>query len=141
MRAGRVEPGPRRLEPRCPPSGPPPQPTATPAALPTLLLSAIVWVPALAALVLLFFPSRTEVHRQRIRSFAIGATALELAFAVFMWYGFRDQSGTYGYEETRSWLTAVGSSYHLGVDGVGMPLVLLSAFLFLFAVLASSREQ
>ena len=118
-----------------------PTPTATPAALPTLLLSAIVWVPALAALALLFFPSRTELQRQRIRSFAIGATALELAFAVFMWYGFRDQSGTYAYEETRSWLTAIGSSYHLGVDGVGMPLVLLSAFLFLFAVLASSREQ
>ncbi|TME81038.1 MAG: hypothetical protein E6I43_12670, partial [Chloroflexi bacterium] len=118
-----------------------PTTTATPAALPTLLLSAMVWVPALAALALLFFPSRTELQRQRIRSFAIATTALVLAFAVFMWYGFRDQSGTYAYEETRTWLSAVGSSYHLGVDGVSMPLLLMSAFLFLFAVLSSSREQ
>jgi NADH-quinone oxidoreductase subunit M len=118
-----------------------PTTTATPAALPTLLLSAIVWVPALSALALLFFPSRTELQRQRIRSFAIGVTALVLAFAVFMWYGFRDQSGTYAYEETRSWLPAVGSSYHLGVDGIGMPLILLSAFLFVFAVLSSSRVR
>ena len=80
-----------------------PTTTATPAALPTLLLSAIVWVPALSALALLFFPSRTELQRQRIRSFAIGVTALVLAFAVFMWYGFRDQSGTYAYEEARGW--------------------------------------
>ena len=118
-----------------------PTTTATPAALPTLLLSALIWVPALGALALLFFPSRTELQRQRIRSFGIATTALVLAFAVFMWYGFRDQSGTYAYEETRTWLSAIGSSYHLGVDGVSMPLLLMSAFLFLFAVLSSSREQ
>jgi len=118
-----------------------PTTTATPAALPTLLLSAIVWVPLLAGLALLFFPSRTALQRGRIRSFAIGATALVLAFAVFVWYGFRDQSGTYAYEETRAWLPAVGSSYHLGVDGVSMPLLLVSAFLFLFAVLSSNRVR
>jgi len=118
-----------------------PTTTATPVPLPTLLLSALIWAPALAALALLFFPSRTELQRQRIRSFGIGATSLVLAFAVFMWYGFRDQSGTYAYEETRQWLPAVGSSYHLGVDGVSMPLLLLSGFLFLFAVLSSSRVR
>lgn len=118
-----------------------PTTTAAPTSLPTLLLSAMVWVPLLSALALLFFPSRTELQRERIRSFAIGATALVLAFAVFMWYGFRDQSGTYAYEETRNWLPAVGSSYHLGVDGVSMPLLLLSAFLFFFAVLSSSRVR
>ena len=118
-----------------------PTTTATPVPLPTLLLSAMVWVPALAALALLFFPARTEVQRQRIRSFAIAATALELAFAVVLWYGFRDQSGAYAYEETRQWLPAIGSSYHLGVDGISMPLLLLSAFLFLFAVLSSSRVR
>jgi NADH-quinone oxidoreductase subunit M len=118
-----------------------PTTTTAPAPLPTLLLSAMVWIPVLAGLALLFFPSRTELQRQRIRSFSIGATALVLAFGVFMWYGFRDQSGTYAYEETRRWLPAVGSSYHLGVDGVSMPLLLLSAFLFLFAVLSSSRVR
>ena len=118
-----------------------PTTTATPVPLPTLLLSAMVWVPALAALALLFFPARTELQRQRIRSFAIAATALELAFGVFIWYGFRDQSGAYAYEETRQWLPALGSSYHLGVDGISMPLLLLSAFLFLFAVLSSSRVR
>lgn len=116
-----------------------PTTTPTPITLPTLLLSAMIWVPALAAIGLLFFPARTEVHRERIRSFAIGATALVLAFGVFMWYGFRDQSGTYAYEETRGWLRGIGSSYHLGVDGVSMPLLLLSTMLFVVAVLASSR--
>jgi NADH-quinone oxidoreductase subunit M len=112
-----------------------------PVPLPTLLLSALVWVPALAAIGLVFFPARTDAHRQRIRSFTTAATALVLALGVFMWYGFRDQSGIYAYEETRRWLPALGSSYHLGVDGISMPLLLVSAALFLFAVLSSSRVR
>jgi NADH-quinone oxidoreductase subunit M len=107
----------------------------------TFLLSSMIWIPALAALGLLFFPARTDLQRDRIRSFTTAATALVLALGVLMWYGFRDQSGTYGFEETRQWLPALGSSYHLGVDGISMPLLLLSAFLFVFAVLSSSRVR
>ena len=116
-----------------------PTTTATPITPPALLLSGMIWVPALAAIGLLFFPTRTEVHRERIRSFTIGASTLVLAFGVFMWFGFRDQTGTYAYEEKRGWLEGVGSSYHLGVDGLSMPLLLLSAVLFVVAVLAASR--
>src|SRR5437764_434140 len=83
---------------------PVPQATTTAVALPTLLLSGMVWVPALAAIGLLFFPTRTDAHRERKRSFAIGASALVLGLAVVMWYGFRDQSGSSAYEETRPWL-------------------------------------
>ena len=101
----------------------------------------MVWVPALAAIGLLFFPARTDLQRQRIRSYTTGAAALVLALGVLMWYGFRDQSGTFAFEETRQWLPAVGSSYHLGVDGISMPLMLLSAFLFVFAVLSSGRVR
>jgi len=107
----------------------------------TFLLSSMVWIPALAAIGLLFFPARTELQRQRIRSYTTGATALVLALGVLMWYGFRDQSGTFAFEETRRWLAAAGSSYHLGVDGISMPLLLLSAFLFAFAVLSSSHVR
>jgi NADH-quinone oxidoreductase subunit M len=107
----------------------------------TFLLSSMIWVPALAAIGLLFFPARTELQRQRIRSYTTGAAALVLALGVLMWYGFRDQSGTYAFEETRQWLPGVGSSYHLGVDGISMPLLLLSAFLFVFAVLSSGHVR
>src|SRR5437764_6190181 len=120
---------------------PVPQATTTAVALPTLLRSGMVWVPALAAFGVLFCSSRTDAHRERIRSFAIGASALVLGLAVVMWYGFRDQSGSCAYEETRPWLPGAGASYHLGVDGISMALLLLSGFLFFFAVLASSRVR
>ena len=118
-----------------------PTTTATPVAFPTLLLSGMIWVPAIAAIGLLFFPARTDAHRARIRSFVLAAMFVVLALGVLMWYGFRDQTGAFAYEETRGWLPGLGSSYHLGVDGVSMPLLLLSAFLFVFAGLASSRVR
>jgi NADH-quinone oxidoreductase subunit M len=107
----------------------------------TFLLSGMVWIPGLAAAALMFFPARTDVQRQRIRSFTTAATALVLVLGVFMWYGFRDQTGTFAYEETRSWLAAIGTSYHLGVDGISMPLLLMSTVLFVAAVLSSSRVR
>lgn len=105
------------------------------------LLTAIVWVPAIGALALLFFPSRTQAHRDRIRSVGLATVAFTTALDVVMWYGFRDQSGSYAYEETRSWLPSLGASYHLGVDGISMSLTLLTGIVFLTAVLASSRTR
>jgi NADH-quinone oxidoreductase subunit M len=117
--------------------------TGTPAAIsiPTLLLSAMVWIPALGALGLLFFPVRSDAHLARLRSFVLWVVAVVAGLGVLMWYGFRDQSGTFAYEETRGWLPTLSSSYHLGVDGVSMPLLLLSSVLFVFAVLASTRVR
>jgi proton-translocating NADH-quinone oxidoreductase chain M len=117
--------------------------TTTPAAItiPTLLLSAMVWIPAISAIALLFFPARTDAHRDRIRSFVLSMTAIVFGLGVLMWYGFSSQTGTYAYEETRDWLPLLNSSYHLGVDGVSMPLLLLSSVLFVFAVLASTRVR
>jgi NADH-quinone oxidoreductase subunit M len=109
--------------------------------IPTLLLSAIIWVPAVGAIGLLFFPGRTEAHRERIRAFVLWVTGITAGLGVAMWYGFSNQTGTYGFEETRSWLSGISSSYHLGVDGVSMPLLLLSTVLFVFATLASSRVR
>ena len=105
------------------------------------LLSAIVLVPAIAALALLFFPSRTPAERDRIRTVALAAAALVTALDVVMWYGFRDQSGSFAYEETRSWLPGIGASYHLGVDGVSMSLLLLAGILFLAAAFVSNRVR
>ncbi len=104
-----------------------------------LLLSAIVWVPATAALLLLFFPTRTPAEKARIRTVAMAAAAFVTALDVLMWYGFRDQSGTYAYDESRSWLPSLASSYHLGVDGVSMSLLLLAGILSLVAILVSNR--
>ena len=103
------------------------------------LLSAMVWVPAIGALALLFFPARTQAQIGRVRNVALATAAFTAALGVVMWYGYRDQSGTYAYEEARTWLPSIGASYHLGVDGISMSLLLLSGIVFLVAVLVANR--
>ena len=109
--------------------------------LPTVLLSSITWVPAIAGIILLLIPVRTEAHRGRPRTAALTATGLVLLLALAMWYSFRDQGGVFAFEETRNWIPAIKVSYHLGVDGVSMPLVLLSTVLFFVASLAAVRVR
>jgi NADH-quinone oxidoreductase subunit M len=108
---------------------------------PTLLLSSIVWVPSIAAIAILFFPGRTDLDKDRMRTVAVAGVGLALALAVVMWYGFREQFSQFAYDENHPWIKAVGAAYHLGVDGVSMPLVLLTTLLFLVALLASWRER
>ena len=52
-------------------------------------------------------------------------------------FGFDSTSSGYQFEENRAWLPAVGISYHLGVDGISMPFILLSTLLSPLAILAS----
>lgn len=123
------------------PSLVPSAPTPSEPSLPMVLLSAIVWVPAIVAVVLLLFPSRTDAQKDRIRTGALGATATVLALVLVLWFGFREQFQQFAYEEKRDWIRGFGASYHLGVDGISLPFVLLSGILFFVAVLASWRVR
>jgi NADH-quinone oxidoreductase subunit M len=128
------------------PSLPIPSATASPATLaspnlPELLLSGIVWIPLIAALLILLLPARTDAERARIRIGALAGSGFVLVLALLMWYGFADQGGVLAYEEQRAWLPQVGSSYHLGVDGVSMALLLLTSLLSFTAVMASTRVR
>jgi len=54
--------------------------------------------------------------------------------------GFDSAASGYQFEEKRVWLGDTGISYHMGVDGISMPFVLLSTFLMPLAILASWRS-
>jgi NADH-quinone oxidoreductase subunit M len=51
--------------------------------------------------------------------------------------GFDPQIPGYQFEETAEWLPGTGIGYHMGVDGISMPFVLLSTFLTPLSILAS----
>lgn len=97
------------------------------------LLSLLLWTPAVAALVILLLPRDA---RAAIRGVATAATALQVALAAALWLRF-DPGGGFQFEEVRPWLPGVGVSYHLGVDGLGLSLVALSALIGLVAAVAA----
>src|SRR5213082_293199 len=89
-------------------------------------LTAVTFLPTLGALVLLLVPRRAA------SVFKLGGlvvTLVTLLAAVPLYVGFDDRVADVQFEEVRPWMPGVGISYHLGVDGISLLLVLLTTFL------------
>ena len=100
----------------------------------THLLSLILFLPTLAALILLFLPVKRV---KLLRWFALGASLIPFLLTLAIWAQF--QSGTPGFQfvEQAPWYTALSSSYHLGIDGISLTMILLTTLLTPLALLAS----
>ncbi|MDL2410053.1 NADH-quinone oxidoreductase subunit M [Rhizobium calliandrae] len=96
------------------------------------LLSFIVFTPAAGAVVLMFLRGDDAV-----RWTALGVTLLDLAFSIAMLAGFDATSSTMQFTEMRPWVPALGITYGLGVDGISVLFVFLTALLSWICVLAS----
>jgi NADH-quinone oxidoreductase subunit M len=98
------------------------------------LLSWILFTPALAAVVILFFPKeKVNFHRW----FAFVASLVPLALSIWLWVAFNPNAEGFQFQEQARWFTAVHSTYHLGVDGIALAMVLLTTLLTSAALLAS----
>jgi NADH-quinone oxidoreductase subunit M len=101
------------------------------------LLTFILFTPAAAALVLLILPTRQPgVYRW----VAFGASLLPLIFTLVVWFNFNpnpDPQAPFQFVEKTSWYGPINASYHLGVDGISLPMVLLTTLLTPLAILAS----
>ena len=102
-----------------------------------LLLSLMVWVPVAVAIAVATMPNprgRYDVLMKQIAFF----TNLGLLFILFIAYNqFETFLPTVQYEEKVPWLSAVGATYHLGVDGPGMTMLMVSGLIGIISVLAS----
>ena len=100
----------------------------------TRLLSTILFFPAIAALVMLFLPKdEAKLHKW----FALGASLVPFALSLVAWFNFQPSKAGYQFEEMYTWYAAIGSSLHLGVDGLSLSMVLLTSLLTPIAILAS----
>ena len=110
----------------------------------TTLTSIILW-PLLAALVLAFVPRN---FRFLARIIALAATGLSLLLAVKMFLQFAgaavDVDG-YRFVQQVAWIPSLGISYHVGVDGLNVGLILMGAIVAFAAACVSweirSREK
>jgi len=100
----------------------------------THLLSTILFFPAIAGIVMLFLPKdEGKLHKW----FALGASIIPLVLSLYAWFNFRAVQSGYQFEEMYAWYAAIGSSLHLGVDGLSLSMVLLTTLLTPLAILAS----
>jgi NADH-quinone oxidoreductase subunit M len=98
------------------------------------MLTLLVLVPLVGAvLVLLTGRGREPLARQ----LAFGLSLVTFVLSLIVWMRFDPTSADYQFVERHAWLPAFGISYHVGIDGISLLLVVLTTFLTPIALLCS----
>src|SRR6266404_3358685 len=88
------------------------------------ILTLIICCPLLAAILLAFIPRNFRVV---VRAVALAVTLLSALLAVTMFWQFKAGADGYQFQQQISWVQRLGISYHVGVDGINVGLVLMAA--------------
>jgi len=111
------------------------------------VLSAIVFLPALGALLIALLPGGRGGLPDRpgsgfllnkgAKQLAAAVTLADLGLAIAVWTRFDSTSSAVQLVERQPWVLDLNIHYYLGIDGLNLPMVLLTAFLGFLAVLVS----
>ncbi len=103
-------------------------------ALNPAILTLVTFMPALGAVLLLFFNRRSA---QSIRTFALIVAVVTFLLSLHLIARFNSSRSDFQFLVNVPWVPSVGISYHMGVDGISVFLVLLATILTPLAILAS----
>ena len=101
------------------------------------LLTIITFLPMIGVLFLLMIRGDDEMLARNARHVALWVSGFTFIISLALVFGFDATASGYQFEEFRDWLPGTGISYHLGVDGISMPFILLSTLLTPLSILAS----
>ena len=102
------------------------------------IVTLITFVPLIGGIIVV---GLDREQKELARRLALGFSLAALALAVVLWTQFRPSIGALQFDEQHSWIPALGVQYHVGVDGLSLLMVLLSAIVVPMAMLASWRIQ
>ncbi|HEY78101.1 MAG TPA: NADH-quinone oxidoreductase subunit M [Dehalococcoidia bacterium] len=98
-------------------------------------LTWIIFLPVVGAVVIAIIPGLSS---RAIKWLAVIFTAVPFALSIYLFAIFdKTAIGAIQFEEKVSWIPAINAHYHVGVDGISLPLVVLMAFLGILVVLIS----
>ena len=97
-------------------------------------LSALIVVPAIAAVVVMLIPER---RRELVRPLGVILSLLPVPLAVLLFVEFERGVAGFQFVERVVWIRQLGVAWHLGVDGISLLLVLLTTVLVPVALGAS----
>ena len=101
------------------------------------ILSIVTFLPLLGVLFILLASGDKKSSEHNCKMLAIWVSSFTFLVSLFLYFGFDPKIVGYQFEENFEWISGSGISYHLGVDGISMPFILLSTFLIPLSILAS----
>jgi NADH-quinone oxidoreductase subunit M len=103
------------------------------------LLSVLTWLPIAGGVALLVIGDEGDSKSQRaatMRWVALAVSLLVSLLSLGLYAGFDNSTAAMQFVERVSWIAALGAWYHLGVDGISAPLILLTTFITPLVVIA-----
>ncbi|MCB9897860.1 MAG: NADH-quinone oxidoreductase subunit M [Planctomycetes bacterium] len=98
------------------------------------ILTLITFSPLIGVLAILLIPSS---KKDAIRTAAAATLLVPLILATRLWIDFDTAATGYQYVTQVDWIAALGVQYHLGIDGLSVPLVWLTTLLLFLAPFAA----
>jgi NADH-quinone oxidoreductase subunit M len=98
------------------------------------LITILTAVPLTGAFGVLGLGARS---RTLARGLALTVALIALSITLILWLRFNPASGELQFEELHAWIPAIGVQYHVGVDGLGLLMLLLSAIVVPMSIAAS----
>jgi NADH-quinone oxidoreductase subunit M len=99
------------------------------------ILSIVAYLPLLGALAIVFLFPKEKTGP--IKAFATLVAAADFAVSVPLWWAFDRGADGYQFVEKASWIPSLGVSYHFGIDGISLVLILLTTLMGVIAVVCS----
>ena len=100
------------------------------------ILSIIIFLPLLGVLLLSIINSNSKSGERNLKHTALWVVCLNFIISIVMLANFDQSDPNFQFTENYFWINS-GISYHLGVDGISILLVILTTFLMPFCILAS----
>ena len=99
------------------------------------LLSLLIWTPIVGGIWVLFAGGKGHAETSRAVALTVSLITFVLSIPLYMWFELGE--GGMQFTEQAEWIPAFGISYHLGIDGFAMPLILLTTFTTVLVIIAS----
>ncbi|WP_336288499.1 MULTISPECIES: NADH-quinone oxidoreductase subunit M [unclassified Bartonella] len=100
------------------------------------ILSTVTFLPLVGVILILLIKDDSEAAKRNIRNVAFFTSVFVFVISLVIWAGFDNTDPSFQMVEKINWLGS-GICYHMGVDGISILFVVLSAFLLPFCILAS----
>jgi NADH-quinone oxidoreductase subunit M len=101
------------------------------------LLSLVIFLPLAGAGFILTIRGEDEVVAQNAKSVALWTSGITFVLSLLIWANFDPSRADFQLVERAVWFSGIDISYHVGIDGISLFLVLLSTLTTMICVIVS----
>ena len=98
------------------------------------LLSLMIWTPIIGGIIVLLAGDQEPSGARKI---ALLVSIVTFALTLPLYVQFNSDTHLMQFVERHTWIEAFNIEYYLGVDGISMPLILLTSFITIIVVIAA----